>query len=81
MAFQPFDPLLQLLTKIDDQESNHDLIKVSKVNQLCRVCGGPGRCMNYGAITCQACRAFFRRHGPPSKVNLHFISLSLVIIE
>jgi len=35
----------------------------------CQVCGNPARFVNYGALTCQSCRAFFRRHGHRSKVR------------
>ena len=35
----------------------------------CQVCGNLARFVNYGALTCQSCRAFFRRHGQRSKVR------------
>ena len=56
-----------LLSSTDENELEK-LTKDSKPS-LCEVCGGPGRCVNYGAYTCQACRAFFRRHGPQYGVN------------
>ena len=37
--------------------------------KTCLVCGGEARCANYGAYTCKACRAFFRRHGLRPKVS------------
>ena len=43
-------------------------IKTSNTNP-CLVCGGEGRCVNYGGFTCLACRAFFRRHGLRPKVE------------
>ena len=30
--------------------------------QKCSVCGGRAYCFLYGAIACDACGAFFRRH-------------------
>jgi hypothetical protein len=42
---------------------------ISSKAKLCQVCGSPARFVNYGALTCQSCRAFFRRHGGCSKVS------------
>jgi ribosomal protein S14 len=46
----------------------NQMITTSKTRS-CQVCGNPARFVNYGALTCQSCRAFFRRHGHRSKVR------------
>ena len=48
----------------------NDPSKTRRKTKFCDVCGNPARCINYGALTCQSCRAFFRRHRFQSNVRI-----------
>jgi hypothetical protein len=37
--------------------------KDSSKSDLCLICGDPARINNYGALSCQSCKTFFRRNG------------------
>src|SRR5690348_8348447 len=49
---------------------------------LCQVCGDKASIINYGALSCQPCKTFFRRNGLHPQVCsfLCFYSISLVIV-
>ncbi|CAF1056899.1 unnamed protein product [Rotaria sordida] len=38
-------------------------LKKSSNSGICRVCGDVARIINYGALSCQSCKTFFRRNG------------------
>ncbi len=44
-----------------------DIIQIS--SNLCKICGAPGLHSNYGAITCDACKIFFKRNAKKNRVN------------
>ncbi len=56
MAFKRPLPISSSPPKIND---NKCLIKLNS----CKVCGDKARVNNYGALSCQSCRTFFRRNG------------------
>ncbi len=37
--------------------------KVSRQSKLCQICGDKASVVNYGALSCQSCKTFFRRNG------------------
>ncbi|XP_064627306.1 oxysterols receptor LXR-alpha-like [Lineus longissimus] len=34
-----------------------------KTDQICRVCGDRAKCCNFGVLSCESCKVFFRRSG------------------
>jgi len=32
-------------------------------SSICRICGDQARIINYGTLSCQSCKTFFRRNG------------------
>ncbi len=34
-----------------------------ETSTLCLICGDKARIINYGALSCQSCKTFFRRNG------------------
>lgn len=49
------------------QENNSDEtlkhIKTPFAENFCQVCGDKAKIINYGALSCQSCKTFFRRNG------------------
>lgn len=35
----------------------------TKTKDVCQICGDRAKIVNYGALSCSACKTFFRRHG------------------
>ena len=57
----------------------------SKINEnksnACKVCGHHARFINYGALSCQPCKIFFRRHAfHPEVFSLYRIFLMNIIL-
>jgi len=44
-------------------------VKHSDRSGVCRVCGDRAIIINYGALSCQSCKTFFRRNGLQLQVN------------
>jgi len=38
-------------------------LESSSKSDLCLICGDKARIINYGALSCQSCKTFFRRNG------------------
>ena len=47
----------------------------TKMPKICAVCGDKALGYNFGAMTCESCKAFFRRNALSNKVKLELISL------
>jgi hypothetical protein len=47
---------------------------------ICQVCGDKASIVNYGALSCQSCKIFFRRNGLHPQV-CSFYSISLLIVS
>jgi hypothetical protein len=69
MAFQQSLSNESSLLQKSSNKKRSQPVDLSKTNP-CRVCGNPAHIINYGALTCQSCRAFFRRHGCRSAVSI-----------
>ena len=50
--------------------------KRKKDTKKCGVCGDHALGSNFNAITCESCKAFFRRNALKTKVSFTFISVS-----
>jgi hypothetical protein len=50
---------------------------LSKEEKICRVCGDKALGCNFDAISCESCKAFFRRNALKEKVSYSYIFLSL----
>ncbi|CAF4094167.1 unnamed protein product [Adineta steineri] len=44
-------------------DSNVNKSESSSRSDICLVCGDKARIINYGALSCQSCKTFFRRNG------------------
>lgn len=62
----------------EDQFSEHPIAKKSKPviqlkesrkNKICQICGDSSLGFNFGAISCESCKAFFRRNAGKLKVQ------------
>ena len=62
----------------DDLYSEHPIAKKSRPeltlketrkNKICEICGDSSLGFNFGAISCESCKAFFRRNAGKLKVN------------
>jgi len=43
----------------------------SKEDKICGVCGDKALGFNFDAISCESCKAFFRRNAPKGLVSIH----------
>lgn len=55
--------------------------KTSSTSNICQVCGDSASIYNYGALSCQSCKTFFRRNAShPYVRNLVLIQLDFLFI-
>ena len=47
--------------------------KRGKAEKICEVCGAPSLGHNFGAVSCESCKAFFRRNAFRLQVVKHLI--------
>jgi len=45
----------------------------SKEDKICGVCGDKALGFNFDAISCESCKAFFRRNAPKGLVSIQFL--------
>lgn len=45
--------------------------------KICRVCGDKAYSYNFNVITCESCKAFFRRNANKDKVNIYLYTNAL----
>ena len=48
---------------------------------ICVVCGSAAHGYNFGAITCESCKAFFRRNARKDRVSFRDYHILLVILR
>ena len=53
----------------DDVTNEAEASKREKGNKLCMVCGDKALGYNFNALTCESCKAFFRRNALKNKVG------------
>lgn len=49
-----------------------------EAKKICRVCGDKAYSVNFNVITCESCKAFFRRNALKKKVKRNFIPKDFV---
>ena len=49
--------------------------KKSSKSGICKICGDQARIINYGALSCQPCKTFFRRNGYHPHVRHFYCSI------
>ena len=55
--------------------------KTLSTSNICQVCGDSASIYNYGALSCQSCKTFFRRNAShPYVRNLFLIQLDFLFI-
>ena len=52
----------------------------TKMPKICAVCGDKALGYNFGAMTCESCKAFFRRNALSNKVQIELISLKVTMV-
>ena len=52
----------------------------TKMPKICAVCGDKALGYNFGAMTCESCKAFFRRNALSNKVRIASISLNIKMV-
>lgn len=55
-------------------------IDQSPTTNVCLVCGDQARFINYGALSCQPCKTFFRRNGFRPEVCVELVNKSFDLI-
>ena len=53
----------------EDVANDAEASKREKSNKLCMVCGDKALGYNFNALTCESCKAFFRRNALKNKVR------------
>lgn len=51
------------MSNSNNQDQTRKQIKSSSKLNVCQVCGDKANIVNYGALSCQSCKTFFRRNG------------------
>ena len=61
----------------EDVANDAEASKREKSNKLCMVCGDKALGYNFNALTCESCKAFFRRNALKNKVRTKLPSKNL----
>ena len=59
----------------EDVANDAEASKREKSNKLCMVCGDKALGYNFNALTCESCKAFFRRNALKNKVRTKLPSI------
>jgi hypothetical protein len=52
-----------------DINSSLDIPSSTTVSEQCKICGARNLCSNFGVITCDSCRIFFKRNAKRDQVS------------
>ena len=55
--------------------------KTVRDEKVCGVCGDRALSYNFDAISCESCKAFFRRNAPKGLVSLVLYNIALSVID
>ena len=61
----------------EDVANDAEASKREKSNKLCMVCGDKALGYNFNALTCESCKAFFRRNALKNKVRTIDINIDI----
>lgn len=61
------------------RESQQKVIRNRVPNKICKICGDGALGFNFGAVSCESCKAFFRRRANDNE-SLKFVFYSYFII-
>lgn len=53
----------------------------NKEDKYCGVCGDKALGYNFDAISCESCKAFFRRNAPKGLVGVFFLILFMILCK
>jgi len=60
------------------QQNRGTLLRKKPEGLICSICAGPAHGYNFDAITCESCKAFFRRNALKSDVCINKIFIKLL---
>jgi len=65
------DESLSISDNQQQQQNRSTLLRKKPEGLICSICAGPAHGYNFDAITCESCKAFFRRNALKSDVYIN----------